>query len=268
MSKNLNKVSFSEIVVESRLGFKPNPDIFNGLCLGHISNITLEEVEISATLENGTPSSWDMAGKKSVNLNVEFKQLVTPKDNNPRFITLKESIISTKKSNGEPIEPKVWNNLVTEQFRRLQHIVNVFDKEGISPISKAIPEELYPDYNDSVEVRIAKATKLFKHFLKAIQGDEKAPRYADKLLWIKVVAKVPEGTYYVIPAFVGKGYLEIFKNNVAPALELSPSESVVLTKKETKKDSKPDMNHKDEDAQPKSEKPSPSKDDLLAELGV
>ena len=39
MSKNLNKVNFGEVVVEQRLGFKPNTDLYNGLCLANISKV-------------------------------------------------------------------------------------------------------------------------------------------------------------------------------------------------------------------------------------
>ena len=267
MSKNLNKVNFGEVVVEQRLGFKPNPSLYNGLCLATMTKCEIEEVDIPATKDDGTPSSWDMAGHKSYQVIVEFKQFGSDKD---RFITLKETIVGTNKADGSPIEPKTWNSLVMEQYKRLQHIVNVLDNANIGTKSKAVAESLYPDYSDSVEARIAKAKKLFTHFVEMISGKGEKPRYEGVTFWLKVITKVPEETYYVIPTFVGKGYLEVFSNNVAPSLELQPNESIVLKKKDDKKvEAKPDMNHKDADAvvaTPSVSAPNP--EELLKQLGV
>ena len=267
MSKNLNKVSFGEVQVEQRLSFKPNADLYNGLCLANIVKVEMEEVDIPATKDDGTPSSWDMAGHKSYQLVVEFKQHGTDKE---RFLTLKETIVGANTREGVAIEPKTWNSLVTEQFRRLQHIVNVLDNANLGTKSKAVAESLYPDYSDSVEARIAKAKKLFTHFTEMITGKGEKARYAGVTFWLKVITKVPEQTYYVVPNFVGKGYLEVFANNVAPSLELSPNESIVLKKKDDKKaEAKPDMNHKDSDAvaaTPSMAAADPN--ELLKKLGV
>ena len=266
MSKNLNKVNFGEVVVEQRLSFKPNPDLYNGLCLATITKVEVEEVDIPATKDDGTPSSWDMAGHKSYQLSVEFKQAGVDKD---RFITLKESIVGANTKEGAALEPKVWNNLVTEQFKRLQHIVNVLDGDNLGTKSKAVAESLYPDYSDSVEARIAKAKKLFTHFAEMIVGKGEKPRYDGVTFWIKIVTKVPEQTYYVIPTYVGTGYLEVFHNNVAPSLELTPSDSIVLKKKDEKKtEAKPDMNHKDVDAKPEAAASAADPEELLRRLGV
>lgn len=265
MSKNYNKVNFGEVQVENRLSFKPNPDLYNGLCLATITKVELEEVEIPTTTDTGTPSQWDMAGHKSYNLIVEFKQSGVDKE---RFITLRESIVGATTKTGDAIEPKTWNNLVVEQYRRLQHIVKVLDNSKIGKMSKALPESLYPDYADSVEARIAKAKKMFTHFVEMIKGKEEVARYEGVTFWLKIITKVPEQTYYTIPNFVGKGYLEVFNNGIAPALELSPNESIILKKKDEKKaETKPDMNHKDEDAvKPAASAETP--EELLKRLGV
>ena len=268
MSKNLNKVNFGEVVVEQRLGFKPNTDLYNGLCLANISKVEVEEVDIPSVKDDGTPSMWDMAGHKSYNFIIEFKQ---SGDKEARFITLRESIVGGNTKDGSPIEPKTWNNLVSEQFKRLQHIVNVLDKAGLGTKSKEVSETLYPDYADSVEARIAKAKKLFNHFADMINGKGEKPRYDGVTFWLKVIAKIPEQTYLIIPNYVGKGYLEVFYNNVAPVLEFSSNETTILKSKADAKgkDVKPDMNHTDVDAVSSAPATSANTpEDLLRKLGV
>ena len=264
-AEKLNKISFGslETAVESRQGFKPNPLVYGGLCLGVITKCEIEEHEVPKQLEDGTPSSWDMAGHKTYQLIIEFKQVVDAKDITDRFITLRETIVSSKKSNGESIAPKVWNSLVMAQYGRLQHIVNALDKAKVSPMSTNI-KDVDIEYDDSPEVRIAKTKKFFDHFLKQIKGKAEKPRYEGVTFWMRVVAEATKGNYYVIPAFVGKGFIEVFNANVAPTIELAVNDSIELQKK----GSKPNMNAKDTDAV--KEAPVQGKDakDVLAGLGI
>ena len=69
-AEKLNKISFGslETSVESRQGFKPNPLVYGGLCLGVITKCEIEEHEVPKQLEEGTPSRWDMAGHKTYQL--------------------------------------------------------------------------------------------------------------------------------------------------------------------------------------------------------
>ena len=261
MAKDLKAFSFSEIgsEVESRLGFKPDANLYGGLCLANLIDVKLTQVEISATTENGTPSMWDMAGKTSYNLTISYKQ----KTNEDRFIDLKESIISTKKSTGESIEPKTWNDMIKNQFGRLQHIVNVLDK--IDGKKSPLPtDKLAPAYDDAPETRIAKTKQLFEHYERVIKGKGETPRYSGVTLWLKVIAKVPEGTYYTIPQFVGKGFMELYHTNVAPVLEFGASESIELKKKKDKEDKGANLS-KGEEVQ-NSNKPVESQEDILKRL--
>lgn len=266
-TSNLNKVSFGSLGtnVETRQGFKPDPNLYKGLCLSTITKCEIEEHEIPKQLEDGTPSAWDFAGHKTYTLIIEFKQFLGSKDKADRFVTLRETIVSSKKNTGEAVNPKVWNSLVISQYERLQHIVNALDKAGVTPKSVGI-KDLDISYEDEVEVRIAKTKKFFEHFVKQIKGKEEKPKYEGIKFWLRVIAEPTRGTYYVIPAFVGKGFIEVFRTNEEPTIELGVNDSIVLKKKATTENKATSMS--DPDAKAEAPAQGKSAADVLRELGI
>lgn len=272
MSTTANKINFGQLDtnVESRLGFKPSKEILNGLCIGKIISAEVVESDISATNEDGTPSTWEMAGKKTYSLLVTYKQVNNdPKDTSERIITQRETVVSSTLKNGDPLDVKTWTNLVTNSYARMQHLVNAFDKANITPIGKKVPEVSF-GYDDAPEVRIAAMKKVYEHYAAVLNAPnaEKKPRFEDVSLWMRVVAEPVKGTYYVIPSFVQKGIFEVLRKGINPIIELLPSDSIELTKKSSKKNEvKPDVNYNDKDAAP-AVNASASVDDVLRQMGL
>lgn len=268
MENNLNKISFGQLDanVESRQGFKPNPMLYNGLCIGTITKCEIEEHEVPKQLADGTPSSWDMAGFKTYQLVIEFKQVLENKDKTERYITLRETIVSSKKNTGEDVTPKVWYSLQKAQFDRLQHIVNALDKGKLGKASTNI-KDLDLEYADTPEVRIAKVKKFFEHFVTQINGTDKTKRWEGAKFWMRVVSEPTKGTYYVIPSFVGKGFIEVLNVNSEPSIELAVNDSIELKKKDSKNMNV--ANAKDVDAvQNNAPVQGKSASDVLKNLGI
>ena len=61
-AEKLNKISFGslETSVESRQGFKPNPLVYGGLCLGVITKCEIEEHEVPKQLEDLQVGIWQV----------------------------------------------------------------------------------------------------------------------------------------------------------------------------------------------------------------
>lgn len=254
--KNPNVFSFSgiETKVETKQSFKPDATINKGLCIGKLVGIRIDKNEISKFNGDGTPSGWDMAGYTSPNLILTFKQVNNNnKDTAERILELRETVISTKKSNGESIAAKVWYDLIANMFKRLQHIVNAFDDAKLQPLSSEKDLRKLPDfdYNDSVEVRIEKFTKFFEHFYKQISGISKEGdtfKFNDIPCWMRVVAS-PSRDYYMLPSYVGKGFIEVVKAGVSPVIEIAINDELELVKKDKSgKSPMKDLNKKDVDA--------------------
>jgi len=264
--ENLNKISFGQLetAVESRQGFKPNANLYGGLCIGTITKCEIEEHEVPKQLPDGTPSSWDFAGLKTYQLVIEFKQVLEAKDNTERFITLRETIVSSKKNTGEEIAPKVWHSLQKSQYDRLQHIVNALDKAKLGTMSTNI-KDIDIEFNDAPEVRITKLKKFFEHFVKQINGKDAKPRWEGAKFWMRVVTDTVRGTYYVIPSFVGKGFIEVLNANLAPTIELAVNDSIELKKKQ---DKNMNANSKDADAVKEAPVQGQSANDVLKNLGI
>jgi len=242
MSKDLNKISFGEVSteVESRLGFKPDAAINNGLCVGSIINVELKEHDVPKQLEDGTPSAWEFAGMKTFSIDIEYIQTnVIAGDSSQRFLTQRETMVSATKATGEPLDVKVWNSLIMQQFARLQHIVNGLDAAKIAPLSKKI-SAIDLSYDDAPELRIQKLKKLYEYFVEAITGlnakskPEDKPRYEGLKFWMRVIAHPTRGSYFTLPDFVGKGYLEVVRKGVNASIELAPNDTITLTKKASK----------------------------------
>ena len=273
-NQNLEVVDFNvlDTNVESRLRFKPNPDLFGGLCLGTISKkVTIEEHEVSPTNEDGTPSMWEFAGKKLYQLRIEFKQInPDEKDTSERFIEMIETIPSVTDKNGSAIPVKTWNDLTINLFTRLQHLVNVFKNANIAPFPKAVTLPKI-SFSDAPEIRIAAMKKVFEYYAECLNAEttEKKPRFEGVTLWMRVVSDPKTGSFYTLPSFVNRGVFEVYKANVKPVLELQPGDSLEIRKKDNSKSKATvDMNYKDADAKETTESAPSSTEDVLRKMGL
>ena len=280
MAKNTGVISFGALDtnVESRLGFKPEATIDNGICLGKIISVELKEHDVPKLDDQGVPSAWEFAGLKTTSIEITYKQInKVSTDMSERFITQRETIVSAGKKDGSAVTVDNWTNMILNQFERLQHIANVLDKGMIKPLSKKIGA-VDLKYDDSAEIRISKMKKLYEHFYTQITGlpvkvaegaEAGVPRFTNVPLWIKVIAESTKGTYYVIPNYVGKGFLEVVKTGLPTYLELAASETIELSKstKQEKGAAKPDLNYTDKDAVQGSNTPK-SAADVLKGLNI
>jgi len=231
---NVKTINFGELStqVESRLSFQPDPAVNKGLCIGGISDVRIEEIEVPKVKEDGSVSSWEFAGLKLPNLIIEFKQVNNDaKDKSERFLVSVEKPIGGK-ANGEALEVNVWEDLFIQQYNRLQHIVNALDAAGIQPLSKKLGA-ISISSNDEPQARIAKTKKLYEHFLKHIKGDGEKPKYDKVLFWMRVVANV-DGNRYTLPTYVNKGFIEVITNGQNPKISIAPNDSLVLTPRRKK----------------------------------
>lgn len=265
------KISFGEIgnEVESRLSFKPEADKFNGLCMATIESIELVNTEVPKVKEDGTPNTNEFAGRTLPSIKITFKQHnFDPKDDSARYIILVEKITGTKLTTGEDMKLSTWESLVMAQYKRLQHIVNAFDKGGLLPKSKNCPA-IDIEFGDAAEARILKMTKFYKHFMEQLVGkDEATPKYAGVKFWLVVVASNSNGYFYEIPQFIEKGIIEVVKPNTLPTIEVANKYSIVLTKKAKKGaevEAKADMSYNDKDAASNGAGKTPEQ--ILAEMG-
>jgi len=272
---DLNKIAFGQVetVVESRLNFKPDLAIADGICMANIVSVELVEHDVPKANADGVPSTWEFAGLKTYSLDITYKQInPNAKDASERFLVQKESIVSAKMSNGDSLEVKTWNSLIMNTFNRLQHVVNALDKGGILPKSKNIGD-VNISFDDSAEMRISKMKKVFEHFYLQLTGNPafpKAdyvpvkPRYEGVDLWLKVIADVKTNKFYKVPDYVQKGFVEVMKAGAASILELAPNDSIVLVKGKADTKTK-DANYKDVDAEPATTAPK-SAAEILAGL--
>jgi len=267
-----SKISFGSIEteVESKLSFKPEATKFNGLCMATIESIDLVMTEVPKIKEDGTPNTNEFAGKILPSIKVAFKQINwDPKDTSARYINLMEKITGTKLTTGEDMKLSTWESLVMAQFKRLQHMVNAFDKGGLLPKSKNCPA-IDIEFGDATEARIIKMTKVYKHFIEQLVGkDEAAPKYKDVKFWLVVVASNSNGYFYEIPQFIEKGVIEVYKQGVPPTIEVANKYSIELTKKPKKGESstsKADMSYNDKDATVSGA--GKSAEEILKEMGM
>ena len=266
-----SKISFGSIEteVESKLSFKPEADKFNGLCMATIESIDLVMTEVPKIKEDGTPNTNEFAGKILPSIKIVFKQHnFDPKDTAARYINLVEKITGTKLSTGEDMKLSTWESLVMASFKRMQHILNAFDKGGLLPKSKNCPA-IDLEMSDATDARILKMTKLYKHFMEQFVGkDEATPKYKDVQFWLVVVASNSNGYFYEIPQFIEKGVIEVYKKGVPPTIEVANKYSIVLTKKAKKGETataKADMSYTDKDAVASGAGKTPEQ--ILAEMG-
>jgi len=234
MSKVVLNLAELDVNVESRLTFLPNPNLYNGICLGYITRCELVTTENEKLDKDGNPSTYDYKGCTTTSLLLEFKQInPDPKDTSARFLVHKETPVVGTKKNGEEMSDSDFIGLVTTQFNRLQSIVNALDNGGCGTSTKI--KELTVSLEDAPEVRASKFKKMYQHFFAQITGApaknapaDFKPRFENVPVWIKVISEYKTAKRYVLPNFVGSGIIEVARKGIPTILSISPSESIVL----------------------------------------
>ena len=249
---NFNEES---VIVESRLGFKPDSKLFGGLCMATIESIALVENEVSSLNEDGTPNTWEFAGLVLPNFLLTLKQ-VNPDatDSSERFIELRKSVPSAKNKQGVDVKIGDWTEMISNIWKVLQHITNVLYKAGV--IKKDKPKLPILNYEDPAEKRVADFKKFnaaYVELLSEVDPETKEPLFKKVKLYVRVIADPKKGTFYIIPDYVNKGIFEVVDAAKKPSLELQPGDSIVLQKKADKKEdgsAKDNLEHKDVDVKP------------------
>ena len=268
MAKLINLASI-DTNVEQKLGFKPDANINDGICLGTLIRLELVEKENPKVDDDGNVSTYFYKGITTTSLLLEFQQINTDKsDTHQRFYLHIENPVVGIKSNGDAMTDKVFIDLVTQQFARLQHIVNELDL-GLGKKSKDI-SELTMSLDDSAELLAEKFKKMYVHFFNQISGcvdykknkEDFVPRWTKVALWIKLVAEYNSGKRYSFPTFPKKGFIEVVKQGVKTKLAIDANETLELKSGKTSKS----MDKPSEQSHSTNVSETPSVDDLLRDI--
>jgi hypothetical protein len=239
----MGKLNFNaDIDVRSKLGFKPDKNINNGLCLGNLIKVTVETYHAELINENGIASNYEYKGLDIPRLKFEFQQLIgsIPGDNNERFLTIDETPIVSIKSDGTTVDNKKINSMWGSMWDRIIEIHNTFKNcPNFLPIDKKTLGDITIDPNDPSEVRIVAITKFFQFIANSFNvGKNGNAIYVDDkgkfiLCWMKLLPNYSSRKYYTFPTYVNQGFIEAVKydskgSKLTPAIEIKPSESLEL----------------------------------------
>lgn len=215
--------------VERKLKFKPRPE-FQNLCKGRLVSAEIQMVKTEANDKNGLPSSWEYAGLELPTLRLTFVQEPTKEDPAERVHEHYLSPFTNVKKNGEAIERSAILNHYTEEYKALRHIANAYTTHANFD-SKAVVPAVNPFIADPI-ARLENIKAYYQYWATLLSGKD-GKGFATQPVWMKLVAS-PEGTYLKFPAFVNEGFIEKVIDGRQPSIELKPSETVELVKKEAK----------------------------------
>lgn len=216
--------------VEKRLTFKPRVAL-NGLCQGRLVSVKIEKhlaPELNA--KTNLPSTWEYAGLEIPNLVLEFLEDSIKEDPAERWYEHRFSAFTVVKNNGEAAKRSAIVDHYQRMYNALQHIANVFTTNA--NFSQA-PVPAFNPFLENPIPRLAGLEAWFESWVKTFSGKD-GKGLAGQSNYIKLVAS-PEGTYLTFPGFIGQGFIEKAKDGMKPTIELKPSDSIVLTKKDAKK---------------------------------
>lgn len=235
----------------NRLKFSHTDAKGNGLFLGHIESIEVREIKIGEDT-TGMPSFNGLIIPRLV---INFAS--NEKEANRRKYT--NLTFNAQESNIETIPggSKAWT--VDSVFNWMKHLLDVFVTKGARELNDKEIEALTLPFEDTDEegnyVSVEPETvvsgwkTLFENFANIMNGDNK-PVYCDAngkpiTIWMKMLRyvkgsakknatwkKVNNGELG-LPNIVGEGCIEIFKQNVAPAIRLNPITETILPRKES-----------------------------------
>lgn len=213
--------------VERKLKFKPRPE-FNNLCKGRLVNVEVSLLKTEANDKNGLPSSWEYAGLELPNLKLTFVQEPTQSDPAERVYEHYFSPFTNVKKNGEAIDRATIISHYTEEYKQLRHIANAFTTNANYDAKVVIPA-VNPFIADPI-ARLEGIKTYYQAWATLLSGKE-GKGFMTQVVWLKLTAS-PEGTYLRFPPFVGEGFIEKVIDGRQASIELKPSETVELVKKD------------------------------------
>lgn len=236
----------------NRLKFSHTDAKNNGLFLGHIESIEVREIKIGEDT-TGMPS---FNGLTIPRLVINFAS--NEKEVNRRKYT--QLTFNAQESNIETIigGSKSW--AVDAVFNWMKHLIDVFVTKGLRDLNDDEVSALTLPFDDTdeegnyvpvdPETVVAGWKTVFENFANIMNGGTSGnPVYQDTnhkpiTIWMKMLRyvkgsskknatwkKVNNGEL-ALPNIVGEGCIEIFKQNVAPAIRLNPITESILPRKE------------------------------------
>lgn len=232
MSEQLNLLNL-QLDVEKKLNHIPE-EAYHMLTLAKITKVEMKTFEVGITDDNGNPSINEFSGLTVPRLSIDTERLVKPwsLDKHHREDTFSWGVHYIKNSTTDTMIPqKDVLQRVSNEFMQILHIHGVlrrhFNIEGQPPVVKEIDLKLLNSYNPfcDAKTRVEQLTAIFTHIVEVFNclvNDK--PMFTNiELAW----ALIPGGmkrSKYVLPQYVGKGFVEIFKNNTTrPAISISPN---------------------------------------------
>ena len=211
-------------VVTSDLSFKPDP-LLGNLVKCYLKEVKVVENKIEKTKEDGSDNTWEYAGYTVSYLQFTFVQIKKDKNERDRILRHIESVITFVTSEGQKVDDNTIVSLFTQMNDRIVHIHDAFKND---PNYKPLLD-LEFDEKGSQKERL----ENFKKFFLAIEaafnkGKNDKPIFIDAKgqfapLYLKVLPDYKTKSFYGIPAFVNKGFVERCFDQ-APSIELTPAE--------------------------------------------
>jgi hypothetical protein len=229
--------------VERKLKFKPRPE-FNNLCKGRLVSAEIQMVKTESLDKSGLPSAWEYAGLDLPTLRYTFIQEPTQADPAERIQEHYFSPFTNVKKNGEAMERSSILNHYTEEYKLLRHFANAYVTNANYDAKLVVPA-VNPFITDPI-ARLENIKAYYQYWATLMSGKD-GKGFATQPVWLKLVAS-PEGTYLKFPSFVNEGFIEKVVDGRQPSIELKPSETIELVKKEPKATSKAGAKASNEDA--------------------
>jgi hypothetical protein len=230
----------AEAEVTRKPNFKPIADKGN-LCLGKLVGVTVEMKEQASTNEDGSEKTWEMAGKTIPSLVFHYENHKINASEADREFRHRESMIGTMKKDGSEISLATLKNLYDQMWARIKHIHDGYAKcSNYAKIGAALAKAGEALYNNATNSKktTESTIKVFTAFFDAVadaftKGKDGKPIYMGAKesipMWLKLVADYSTGKYLDFPTFVGDGFVEVYRAQVEPAIELKANETITLT---------------------------------------
>ena len=234
---------------EKKLNHLPE-ELYHNLVLAKITSVHVEEYEIAVIDDNGNPNTSEYAGLKMPRLIIETERIIKPWsiDKNPREQKFSWGVVSIKNNTtGIMLEQKDVIKRVSEQFIQIIHIHSVL-RRHYNKATELVPAldidaiNAFDPFTDA-KTRCANMLTIFTDIANKfnVSLNEK-PMFQDiELCWV-LIPGGSERSMYVIPQYLGKGFVEIFHNEKHnPAISIPPNVIMKLGKLEQKQ-AKPKAN--------------------------
>lgn len=224
--------------VEAPLSHVPE-ESYHNLCFAKIESVSVETYEVKQFDENNAPSASEYAGLMVPRLNIKTKREVMPfsTDTNQRSDTFSFGTVNIKDTRNGQLRPqKDVTDKVEQDFMHMIHIHNVVRKHtGQEPLDVAILSRFDPFA--IAEDRVEQLKEIFEYIAKmfnTVLDATKEEQYKNIVFcWALVPGGGVNRAKYVLPKYVGKGFMEVFKNQqFKPAICIPPNVIMKLGKLE------------------------------------